>query len=91
MHRERFTLIELLVVVAIIAILAALLLPVLSRARQQAVRVVCAANLRQCAMACLSYAEDWDSCLPPNHERDMSGICFRYEPTGYDLRPSLTD
>lgn len=59
-----FTLIELLVVVAIIGILAALLLPALSRARESARRSVCASNLKQIALAVQLYVQDNDSRLP---------------------------
>ncbi len=59
-----FTLIELLVVVTIISILAALLLPVLVQAREQAKNVKCVANLKQLMMAALLYAEEGDSMLP---------------------------
>src|SRR5467141_3348777 len=46
-----FTLIELLVVIAVIAILAALLLPGLARAKEQAKRIECMNNLKQCVLA----------------------------------------
>jgi len=58
-----FTLIELLTVVAVIAILAALLLPALRRAKELARVAVCKSNLRQCGLASISYAGDWRGWL----------------------------
>ncbi len=59
-----FTLVELLVVVAIIAILAALLLPALASAKAQGRRVACISNLRQIGIAIESYASDASGNIP---------------------------
>jgi prepilin-type N-terminal cleavage/methylation domain-containing protein/prepilin-type processing-associated H-X9-DG protein len=59
-----FTLIELLVVIAIIGILAGILLPVLSRARESARRTQCASNVKQIGMGLIMYANENSEAFP---------------------------
>ena len=63
-RRNGFTLIELLVVVAIIAVLVAILLPALGRARDNAKMIMCASNLRQIGLAMGMYGLDYNDFIP---------------------------
>src|SRR5437879_5311727 len=65
-----FTLIELLVVMAIIAILAGMLLPGLSRAKEAGLRISCVNNLRQLGLSMRMYGDDNEGMFPP---RSISG------------------
>ena len=65
MHkRVGFTLIELLVVIAVVAILMALLLPALNRAKEQGKRAVCLNNAKTLALGWILYCDDYDGDMP---------------------------
>src|SRR5438093_2388243 len=69
--KHAFTLIELLVVIAIIAILAAMLLPSLSKAKGQATKISCVNNLRQLNLAMTMYADENQDFYPPRASNNL--------------------
>src|SRR5688572_3678917 len=72
-HRPGFTLIELLVVIAIIAILAAIILSALSRAKSKAHQITCLNHLKQLTYAWHYYIHDHEGRLPPNDGGGSAG------------------
>lgn len=84
--RRGFTLVELLVVVGIIALLIAILMPALHKARRAAQTVTCQSNLRQCGIALRMYAADWRGVVVASYV-DPGGTIFGWPSfmTGYNV------
>lgn len=71
-HLRAFTLIELLVAISIVALLIALLLPAIKKARETARRIVCLNNIRQINSALVIYTDEFNGHLPATH-LEMNG------------------
>ena len=87
-RRAAFALIELLVVIAVILILAGLLLPTLSRAKDQARSVNCESNLKQLQLCWHMYADDYAGVFVPNDWIDVEGMSTNGPMSQYDKQTS---
>ena len=87
---QAFSLVELLVVIAIVALLIALLLPSLAKARYQATLTLCGARLRQVGVALLSYSTDSQGRFPYRGLNNSPGSAARFDYIKYDS-PAFDD
>jgi len=92
MHKRKgFTLIELLVVIAIIAILMAILMPALQRAKKQVWGILCRSNLKQYTLSSRMYLDDWEGQFPYSfswlYSRNYSGCRWHDEENNLTNRP----
>ena len=79
---EGFTLVELLVVISVIALLMAILVPLLQAAREKARRVACASGLRQIGLGLITYASHYNDRIPRSYfdpEKLLSLPAYSYQ------------
>lgn len=88
---KKFTLIELLIVIAIIAILAAMLLPALNKARERARQITCLGNQKTTASAYLNYAADSDDFIAPGVFTDWTDVLSKVAVYGSSIGNPLKD
>jgi prepilin-type N-terminal cleavage/methylation domain-containing protein len=84
---KAFTLIELLVVISIIAVLMAIMMPALTKAREQAKALIGATQQKDIGLALNLYAQDWDGKLPRAYWDESSGADKPYTRLPYKLAP----
>jgi len=83
--KKGFTLIELLVVISVIALLLAILMPALQKAKYQAKRMVCMSNVRQQLLIFFTYSQDNDDKFPPHTERTALRVKDTFDATELNI------
>ena len=83
-NKSAFTLVELLVTIAVIAILAALILPAFNSARESANSAICISNLRSLGVATVSYINDHNGTIPPAYDSDARTLSIWSRAAGGD-------
>ena len=88
--KSAFTLIEILVVISVIALLLAIIIPAMSRAKWLTYRVMCVGHLRQSVLGCTVYAGDNDDMVPPGFDDILHACIYWHKDTQYNLPAMIT-
>jgi prepilin-type N-terminal cleavage/methylation domain-containing protein/prepilin-type processing-associated H-X9-DG protein len=89
--KKGFTLIELLVVIAIIALLLAILMPALGKAKDHAKKITCATNLKSLSLGVIMYADDYDGWMPSSTNTWSGGVGWTGRTLGLPIQDQIAN